>query len=613
MDNALWQRPKTTRVYFHPPMSERMYTLWREGKVIFSDNTFSIGDDYFDIISSGIRFLFGDGELDFRSNEYRVREDGVPIHSLVGGYDGLEVLITVYATPGIDSLAYIKLRVQNKSNAPITRRVGFMLRTAREAELVLDAPDVYCPYGSDLESWRKLVPSYELRDGKYSDGTRTISLVGDVDFVYNRDTGSAFSDISLDSSESREVVFIYSRTGSECPSPEVAYNETLSFWHGELGRITNLPGRIKNDPKALSTVLSLTAQMLQCFCHIIDTDYFFERQGGLQRQVWPFESMPVLESLTMLGDFDCYVEPIIDLYFNAFFTEHGEMVPLGIHWAMATGTVLYSFANYAARRGAEYYYRYRDKAMRSYEWIRDTRLSTEDTERLVGGLFPPMSSCDDPLVFQSWTNTDAFNLVGLCELARAAELFGDERASEIKAEYEAYLSVVRGAWSEYASTQPDTDEIDMPFSPKGDNEQIAQKFAFIATESYLIYATDFAPSEAERIIRYRTRRNVVRGGLYNRMPDKAKSVGSTIYNLNEEGRCDVWYVSAHEYYWFLYFMKHGNITRCAEILRDNELYGMTDEYYMLERYKESDPYFTPWMPNASANGRTIIMMLEFFA
>lgn len=613
MRSPAWQRPKTTRVYFHPPMSERMYTLWREGKVIFGDNTFSIREEYFDIVSSGIRFLFGDGELDFKENEYRVREDGVPIHSLVGSYGGIGVTLTVYATPGRDSAAYIKLRLENKSDTEESCRVGFMLRTAKETSLVLDAPDVYCPYRSDLDEWRALKSCFELRDGKYLDGERTISLLGEIDFAYNRDTGSAFSDISLGVGESLEAVFVYSRTGAECLSPEAAYDETVAYWLGELGRIKNLPDGIKNDPHALATVRNLTAQMLQCFCHIIDTDYVFARQGGLQRQVWPFETMPVLESLSLLGDFDSYIEPVIDLYFNAFYTESGEMVPLGIHWAMATGTVLYSFANYAMKRGREFYLKYRDKAMRSFEWIRDTRRSVKGSEALVEGLFPPMSSCDDPLVFQSWTNTDSFTLMGVAELASAAEKFADKRAPEIREEYNSYLGAMSAAWREYVATQPECDEIDVPYSPKGDNDEIAKRFAFTAADGYLVDAIDMPMEDAMRVVRFRTRRGIIRGGLYNRMPNKAKSTGSTIYNLDENGRCDVWYLSAHEFSWFLYFLRHGMRERCAEIVRDNEYYGMTEEYYMLERCKESNPYFTPWMPNASANGRTIIMMLEFFA
>ena len=35
--NLDWQRAKTTRLYVTPPMSERLYTLWREGKMAFGE------------------------------------------------------------------------------------------------------------------------------------------------------------------------------------------------------------------------------------------------------------------------------------------------------------------------------------------------------------------------------------------------------------------------------------------------------------------------------------------------------------------------------------------------------------------------------------------------
>ena len=37
---------------------------------------------------------------------------------------------------------------------------------------------------------------------------------------------------------------------------------------------------------------------------------------------------------------------------------------------------------------------------------------------------------------------------------------------------------------------------------------------------------------------------------------------------------------------------------------------MTDECVMVERYHQRDPYFVPWSPNASANGRFINMLLD---
>ena len=41
-------------------------------------------------------------------------------------------------------------------------------------------------------------------------------------------------------------------------------------------------------------------------------------------------------------------------------------------------------------------------------------------------------------------------------------------------------------------------------------------------------------------------------------------------------------------------------------------FNMTNEYYMSERYDDCDPWYIPWCPNASANGRTILMLCDWY-
>ena len=78
-----WQRPKTTRRYFHPPMSERMYTVWREGKIVFGENEVAVRNQYYDLISAGMWFLDGEGRpFDFHDARLYQREDGIPVHGL---------------------------------------------------------------------------------------------------------------------------------------------------------------------------------------------------------------------------------------------------------------------------------------------------------------------------------------------------------------------------------------------------------------------------------------------------------------------------------------------------------------------------------------------------
>ena len=40
-------------------------------------------------------------------------------------------------------------------------------------------------------------------------------------------------------------------------------------------------------------------------------------------------------------------------------------------------------------------------------------------------------------------------------------------------------------------------------------------------------------------------------------------------------------------------------------------YSMSKEYIMLERFMDNDKYFCCWQPNASANGRTLEMLLDW--
>ena len=518
MDTSLWKRVQTTRMYLHPPMSDRMYTLWRDSKLIFGHNKVAINEEYFDLVSSGIRFLFADGELDFRKNEYKIREDAIPNHSLVGAYGDLAVTVSAFATPGKGSVCHVKLHLENRSDKEITEKVGFMLRTAKESDVVFEAPDVYRPFRSNLDKWRALPSTFVTEDGKrFTDGDRTVCLCSEMQFDYDGEQGTAFAVCTLGAGEAVEAYFAYSKGNEPTGDYESELLATEKFWESELRRITSLPEEIKNDPSRNLTVKSLAVQLMQCFVLPEDADFTLARQGGLQRQIWTFETMPVLEALDRLGDFDSYVEPIIDLYFNNFLAESGEIVPLGIHWAMVTGTVLYSFGVFALNRDKESYERYADRAFRAFGWIREKRRSLKATEDMVEGLFPPMSSCDDPLVFQSWTNTDTFNLIGLEKYLEAAKHYGDPRAAEIEVEYLDYLSVMRGAWRDYLAANGDPEMIDMPYSPKGDNRKIAEKFAFIACDSYISLAIKMDREDVERILRYRRSIGVIKGGLYNRM------------------------------------------------------------------------------------------------
>ena len=611
-----WQRPKTTRRYLHPTKSERMYTLWREGKIIFARSDLAVRGEYFDLVSSGMWLLHGEGkeQFDFRKAENVHREDGIPIHGLKFKLGELDLAVEAFSDFALAPRCYVELRVKNNSEKTVCEELSFVLRTGKEAELIYSAPDLYAPYAPDVNVWRNMESTWRAENGVYTDGEGQIKPQGNIDFEFCAEEGIASASLSLLPGEERVARFAFDFGEVGEFDYDAARAACVDAWERELNKINKLPKKILEDKSRLATVRNLTAQMLQCFTRPRGYSFTLARQGGLQRQVWTYETMPVLESLSRIGDFDDYIEPIIDVYFNEFYSESGEVKPFAIPWAMATANVLQSFGEYVVRIGNRALFeKYADRAYGAFGWIKNTRMTEEATANtsLVAGLFPPMRSCDDEFVFQSWASTDMFNIRGLRALLEAFRFFGDERAQSIEDELNDYISVANREWQKYLDKNPNG-PLTVPFSPSLPDEVVRKKFTFSPPLPYFIDTMNVKEEHVEKIIANYTEKGMIRGGLYDRMPDSSKSDGSTKYNLDENGRCIVWYVANQEYFWFLYFMRHGMTERAGEILRDNEKFAMTDEYYMQERYNQRDPYFNPWSPNASANGRTVIMMLDYY-
>ena len=241
-----------------------------------------------------------------------------------------------------------------------------------------------------------------------------------------------------------------------------------------------------------------------------------------------------------------------------------------------------------------------------------TRASTVASDKVVAGLYPPLTSCDDALVFQNWNITDTSNIGALRAYLSACEKFDDPVAPEVRAELEDYLSVLRKYWNLRLEENADSDELPSYYAPIGDNAPYEKTFIFAASTWSLINAIDAAPADCERFLRYLDNRGLRKGGLYHKMPGFMGPIGALKHSYNAAGKSVVWYVSTAEFAFYRYFKRHGMLERCEEIIRDNIRYAMTDEYYMIERFHEDQPYFIPWSPNASANGRLIYMLLDFY-
>lgn len=602
-----WQQPVTTRRYLQPPLCERIIPLWREGKVTLGEVRVTPGPcvpDYNEEMACGLWPVVNGKSADVTATENGLCPDGVPVHTVDNLIDGVRVTVEALCDTCRRATAYLKVTFENPGDVPVTRQVGFLLRSGKEEKLIPGAPDLYRHYAPDVQVWKDLPATWRQEGDHYRDGEYVATLTAEIPFVLDEAQGLLYADVTL-TPGAGQTVYLTLGKGEPVHKDYAAQKaDTVAFWHGELARITALPAALQEE-ESLRLIRHLTAQLLQCFARPVGETLVLCRQGGLQRRMWPFEALYVLEALGKLGDFDDYVEPAIDLYFEQMQAPDGEVVPLGIYWAMASAMALYSYADHATHAGRDYWDKHRGAALRAFACIRRTRAFTPKAEGVMPGLYPPRQSCDCELVFQSWTFTDTMNLIGLRRFLDAARYFDDPCVNEVQEEYDNYRAAVQGCFDRAKDLAGDTDELALSsFVPGYTGDEML--FAFAPFTGVTTTALELEREDVERLVRSMERRGLIHEGLYWRMP-------AHHYSADPDGVMRVWYTTLDDYYWFDTFRRLGMTDRCRQIIDSTQRYSMSAEYLMQERYHLRDPYFCPWSPNASANGRLITMLLRLYA
>ena len=607
-----WQRAKTTRRYIHPPKAERMYTLWADGKIIYGDIDYNPGPSkkpYNEVMCHGVWFADGKGTpADFKAVSNQMEQDGIPVHSIGNLYGKLQANIETLCNVCRKPTCYVKVTLSNPSLEAVEDEFCIILRTGLESELVFGAPDVYSPFDPHVDVWKNAEAPWQLKEGNvYRDGDRFVTIEGaEVDFDDKK--GVATVKVSLNPGE--ELCFYMSIGKGDCKA--FSYTDekekTIAWWKNELSKINNLPGHV--GAKEETTIKNLTVHILQSFCYPVDEEFLLLRQGGLQRYIWIFEALFALEALARIGDFDDYIKDVISTYFDILQEPSGEVVPLGMHWAMATSNTLYTFAKYChIKKDKEFWNKYRSKALMAFEWIKTTRATTQNMEGCYPGLFPPKQSCDCTFVFQAIFETDFRIVYDLKRFVDALEFFEDEKTDYVRSEYLDYKAVLQSHFDYLLKEAEGKDEIrQTSFVPElfGDEKL----FAFQPSVRHIPAVLDLSLEDVDRIITYGKRRGYMAvNGLYFKMKDNMEPTDCNI--VDDDGVTRVWYTTVAEYHFFYTFMKLGDIKRAEEIIESTYKYSMTDEYYMFERYHPRNPYFAPWSPNVSANGRFIQMLLDF--
>ena len=252
-------RPQMTRRYLQGPESERIALFLRDGKVTLGEVGYAhdwLSCPYTNEIAHGVWLVRGDADVpfDMAAAKIRTAPDGIPVQGQTWIEDGVETDLEACAPFGRRPTVQIRLRVTNRSTTDRPCRMGLLLRTAAEKDLVHGAPDLYCEYRPDVSEWTSLKTTWmSVRADVVCDGDRFLATAGDWTGSWDAEKGLLRFTAALRPGESRTVDLAIGKGPVEPPSFEQTCQTCRAAWAAELARV--------RDRHPL--VRAMTTQMLQ--------------------------------------------------------------------------------------------------------------------------------------------------------------------------------------------------------------------------------------------------------------------------------------------------------------------------------------------------------------
>lgn len=617
----MWQQPRTIKLYLHPPLANRQVTIWPDFKIVNKvvvPPSEAERDDY------GLRFLFGEPlhAPEWLISRWQVRPDGCPMPVLSTVYDDIELTLEAFCDIALSPVTYIRLRLHNPSPAARKLRLGIMLRSGLDRLLIGMDGDYYAAYQPRLGHWDLIKSTWRLDGMRVTDGLHEARLhlpEGATAVWQTREPGNHLaknliaSSIPVSGCSEAEV---YITLGKPAPEPdacsfEEARRSAERFWLNELGQIARKPAVPRNLEPMVNHLVSQCLQMLVT----TTSGDVWPRQGGRYDGVWPVEAMEWLVALDHIG-LHAWSERGY-----AFFRQHqihegedagrftGQNSP---RWQNETGGVLYGLGRHLAyRKDPSVLAAWRQPIVDAVNYIERQRAQTRATPEAPGyGLMPPGLGHDWQYKGQYWCFSDSIIFMGLSSVAAAFTQLGDPAADRLNAITADYLACMRATLRSIVESQPERDEVYIP-NVLGVEEQYPPFGPYcVDGPSNLVRAGIIDPCSRlfERLERFWRNRDWMQHGLTAPMNECLMTQG---YFADPWAGC-TWYTNFADLHWFKAWLARDERDKAAETLWAQFRYGMTAEYYMLERYAANDPTFCPWQPNASANGRTIEMLFEYY-
>jgi len=614
-----WPRPKTQKIYLHAPLAQRVVLMWPTMMVSnldFADNGKHTRQD-----STAMILLNGEQAEQFDYNETRFApvNGSVPIYTALQKQDCVDIAMEAFCSMDRNPGVYLKVTLTNTGNYTADDCIGLLARTGDDQYINNNQDTGYNDYEPNVGTWFLLKKNWTHDGLNATDGHARISVratdnicVEWVEPVVEKFAADRYFRFRY-ALEPGETATFWAAQGWEkdvsADNYELQRAQTEAAWAQIHAQVQLEP--VTDNPVYQKVYRSMITQCLQMLARYPDKELVVPRQGDVGCYIWPWEAASFLIPLDRVG-LHQYTAPayqyLIERWFHAGGEDDGKIMSNHQQWGRLNGSVIWGISEHLlyTRDQAEYEY-YVPYLDRMLAWMERQRAKTQTIPgKVYGGIFPAMKASDWPEVTQHWTSTDTGNLEGLEAMVRLYETFDNPNAAYVRGVYEDYLGAMKAIAADIYKGHEDDEAFIFP-------HQLCIPFEETETSAFAVggalHLFDFKVLDVhsrafEQMERWMQDKGFQADGLVGRM--------SNCGGGNHGRYARIYYTVNGEVSWIRHYKARGENEKAAKTFRALMKYCMTPEYIVSERYCPDCVWFSPWQPNASASGRILRILLDWF-
>ena len=627
MSKQNWERSKTSRIYLHPPLAERIVVMYPDFKV--TDSSLLDNGTHLDQPGIGLVLLHGENmdSFDYTETKFSPVTDGLPIYTVNSSCDGCDVAMEAFCDFERVPTTYFRVTVTNASPYHNDGCLGALCRSGKDTYMVQNHMEGYAPYKPNVKCWYMLKRTWQnTGENTASDGRATMVVKAHdgvaMRWVEDGPKGHMYEaadyfrfDYSLEPHESVSFDMAICSGGADggksisADDYDTARAATVAGWQDILSDICVYPDY---DNKFYRDVyLQLATQCMQMLARYEASELVATRQGDLGRFVWPFEATLVLEFLDHIG-LRRYTREAYRYFCERWFTpdgdDKGRVKSNCAAWENFTGSTLWGMAEHLRyNTGDDEFEYFLPYMMDMLDWI-ERRRHTKSSG--YAGIFPSGQGSDWSDIAQFWTFTDSYNLRAINSFAEILEMRNHQDTSRVRAIYNDYKQRLIEIRDELYRGH-ETDESFLFPHELGLSIEDSQNYSFTTDGGPILLVCGII-EPGSRMMEQMENYFVSRGMFDHGLTGVLTSCAGAWDGAYHGGYGDVWYTMQSDSFWVSAWLACGQREKAKRTLDALMYYGLTTEHVVSERYCSIDEWYTPWQPNGSGSARLGTMLLQYY-